>query len=383
MLTIRFSQTTNADGIPTYRVHLDSPDIGQCSATFTLPYTAAQWRAIRAALEPDFQLAQTDAATCAIIQALGSPSQRLECIGDTLTTALLADSVIATNFNRALGFAISQRVPLPIELRFGENCDAIAALPWELLRASRRFLVADTTIALSRYPEGLLPPTPVLADLPLRVLRVLSEPLDASPIFSEQAHDDLLHGIRALDEVSAVVVDLLRPPTFDTLVEALRNGHYQLLIFYGYGVHTASGSHLLFEDEFGAGALIPAADLGATLRNTEVRLVLLNACQSATVSLAPATEHLPARESIWDGAAAALIHAGVPLAIGMQVSMRVDAAQAFMRQFCSFPGSQQTRSHGRRRRPSPSPANQLWRKLVHPGALWPPGRGRPSRATPL
>ena len=36
---------------------------------------------------------------------------------------------------------------------------------------------------------------------------------------------------------------------------------------------------------------------------------------------------------VWSGTAPALLRAGVPLAVGMQVSMRVDAAQAFMRHF--------------------------------------------------
>ena len=183
--------------------------------------------------------------------------------------------------------ATAQRQSLPVELRFGSGCDAVAALPWELLRAEGRFLVADTTIALSRYPEGLIPPTPALAQLPLRVLLVLSEPLDAAPIFPARARDQLLHGLRALDEEGAVIVDLLQPPTFETLVEAVRNGAYHLLIFYGHGVHGPEGGQLLFEDEYGAGTLIRANDLGAALRNTAIRLVVLGACQSATVGPLP------------------------------------------------------------------------------------------------
>jgi hypothetical protein len=65
-----------------------------------------------------------------------------------------------------------------------------------------------TCAALSRYPEGLLPPTPALAQWPLRVLLVLTEPLDATPIFPERAREQLLHGLCALDEEGAVIVDL-------------------------------------------------------------------------------------------------------------------------------------------------------------------------------
>jgi tetratricopeptide (TPR) repeat protein len=214
---------------------------------------------------------------------------------------------------------------------------------WELLYHKGRFLVADTSIALSRYPAGTIPLTPALAELPLRVLLVLSEPVDASPIFPEEARRELVHGLRTLDEAGAVIVDRLRPPTFDTLVEALRNGAYHMLIFYGHGAYGLSdgvpGGHLLFEDEFGGGELIQASQLGAVLRNTDVRLVLLGACQSAQVGPHPFSpspilgEGPGVRADVWSGTAPALLRGGVPLAIGMQVSMRVDAAQAFIRHF--------------------------------------------------
>ena len=124
----------------------------------------------------------------------------------------------------------------------------------------------------------------------------------------------------------------------------MRNGGYHLLIFYGHGAHDEDGGQLLFADEFGRGALVRASALGNVLRNTDVRLVLLGACQSATVNplraqWAPAPrlgeEPDPPDQTgrIWQGTAAALVKAGVPLAVGMQVSMRVDAAQAFLRQF--------------------------------------------------
>ena len=89
----------------------------------------------------------------------------------------------AERLRRGPGPGRGERRPLPVEMRFGAGCDALAALPWELLHYRDRFLVADTSIALCRYPEGAIPPTAALAELPLRVLLVLSEPADASPIF--------------------------------------------------------------------------------------------------------------------------------------------------------------------------------------------------------
>lgn len=339
MVTIRFSTVD----VQSYRLDLEGPQVGERHSDFTAPYDSATWGAVTHALEPGFRLDDADEATQAALQPLGDVARLQQTVGTALAGALLADEGIRADFGLALTIAEKARQPLFVELQFGPGCDPLAALPWELLYYKGRFLVADTSIALSRYPAGTVPLTPALAELPLRVLLVLSEPVDASPIFPEEARRELVHGLRTLDEAGAVIVDRLRPPTFDTLVEALRNGAYHMLVFYGHGAYGLSdgapGGHLLFEDEFGGGELIQASQLGAVLRNTDVRLVLLGACQSAQVG--PHPRPLPQDSGrgegvgvdVWSGTAPALLRAGVPLAIGMQVSMRVDAALAFIRQF--------------------------------------------------
>jgi hypothetical protein len=328
-LTLRFN---TVDG-QTYRLDLEGPDVGERRGEFAPSYDPVTWQAILLALEPDFVLGEADEATRTTLQNLGDLKRLHQTVGSALADALLASEEIRAGFDAALGLAERSRRPLPVEMHFGQGCDALAVLPWELLHHKDRFLVADTSIALSRYPEGTIPPTPALADLPLRVLLVLSEPTDASPIFSQRARGELLHGLRTLDEVGAVIVDLLRPATFDTLVEAVTNGGYHVLVFYGHGAYDEeTGGQLLFEDEYGGGARVQAHELGAALRNTDVRLVLLGACQSAQISSPPLAGEGPG-VGVWSGTAPALLRAGVPLAVGMQVSMPVDAALAFIRQF--------------------------------------------------
>ena len=335
----------------TYQVALTGSQGQDYGGQFTLPYDPPTWTAILRALEPGFDIARADDNIRATLQPLGDLSRLPQTVGQALAKGLLADPDLLTGFNVALRQAEEARQPLPVTLRFGYDCDLLAALPWELLYHQDRFLVADTSIALTRCPAGAAPPTPALAELPMRVLLVLSEPLDASPILPERAREQLVHGLRALDEQGAVIVDLLRPPTFDTLVEAVTNGGYHMLVFYGHGVYDdrpgetgdgPAGGLLLFEDEFGGQAPVKATELGAALRNTDVRLVLLGACQSAQLlPSSPGRETGGAgvadgpetRPNVWSATAPALIQAGVPLAIGMQVSMRVDAAQAFIRQF--------------------------------------------------
>jgi tetratricopeptide (TPR) repeat protein len=310
----------------TYAVELTRADESTYQGSFAPLYTPETWAAIQRALEPDFDIAQADDATRKALLPLGNLAHLREIVGQALANALLATDAVREGFDVALHLAARERQPLAVTLCFAAECHTLAGLPWELLHYDGRFLVADSSVALSRYPDSSAPPTEVqLAALPMRVLLVLAEPLDASPIFPERAREQLVHSLRALDEEGAVIVDELLPPTFDMLVEAVTNGGYHLVIFYGHGVYnSARGGLLLFEDEFGGKALVKAAEVGVALRNTSVRLVMLGACQSAQVSESG---------GLWSGTAPALVQAGVPLVIGMQVSMLVTAAQAFIRQF--------------------------------------------------
>jgi tetratricopeptide (TPR) repeat protein len=349
-LTLRF--TVRDDN--SYALDLASPDVGEAYGEFVPPFNAATARAVTHALEPGFDVARADDAIRDALTSMGvlcdNRLRRLrETVGGQLVGALIASDEIARAFDVALGIAEAQRKPLPIELHFGVGADALAALPWELIHYRRRFLVRDGTIALSRYPEGAIPPTEALGELPLRVLLMLPQPIGERVINPLEKRRALLHGLRRLDEQGAVVVDLLQPPTFETLVEAVTNGAYHVLHFDGHGVFAvrcacgalnapgrevcgkceeplasqAPAGFLQLEDEYGRAMPVEAERLAAALRNTTVRLAVLSACQSAQV----------AEGDVWSGATPILVRAGVPLAVGMQVSVLVKAATAFARQF--------------------------------------------------
>lgn len=324
-LTIRFGVVDDA-----YIVDLSGPAVGAARGEFSCPYDQATWSAIFRALTPGYR---PDPAVDTLLQPLGTPPKLLKTVGSILAEALLKSDPVRRLFDIAVTRGVKNRVTVPIELRFGDGCDAVAMLPWELLHYEGRFIVADTTVALSRYPEAPIPPTPGQAELPLRMLLVLSEPLDAGSILLRQARYELLHGLRRLDEQGAIIVDELHPPTFQTLTEALTTGSYQVLVFYGHGSYHEGQGHLLFENEFGGGAWISAQELGIALRNSDVRLVLLGACESAATQQAAGEMDLVSKPDLWSRTSTTLVRAGVPMVIGMQMGMRVNAALAFFRQF--------------------------------------------------
>ena len=151
----------------TYRVHLEGPRVGERRAPFAPPYSPEDWQAIAQGLEPSFDVDQAPPEIQDTLRGLGYPQRLHQTIGAALAQTLLADEQVALGFDSALVSAEAARQPLPVELRFGGGSDALAALPWELLHHSGRFLVADTSIALTRYPEEAIPPTRAMGDLPI------------------------------------------------------------------------------------------------------------------------------------------------------------------------------------------------------------------------
>jgi hypothetical protein len=182
------------------------------------------------------------------------------------------------------------------------------------------------------------------------LLLVISRPAGVVPLDPEKERRALLHGLRTLAEEEEVVVDVLRPPTPEMLAEAVTTGGYHAVHFDGHGAFalacpeceamnaperaTCGGcgaaldeaeaqGYLVFEDEYGGVQPVSADEMAVALRHTEVRLVVLSACQTAVT----------AAEGMWTGAAPALLRAGVPLVVAMQCSVPADTAATFARQF--------------------------------------------------
>ncbi len=329
-------------------------------APFHPPFTSAQQQLILLALRPAADLADWPEPARQVLTELGLlrgdgrlRRDALERVGAALWAALSADRAVAGVVNPALTQARMARAPLAIEMRFGPGTDALAALPWELLHDADAFLIKRGDLTLSRYPEAARPPGDPLTDLPLRVLLVVSRPVDLlglDPLAEARA---LVQGLRRLDERGGVVVDLLRPPTRKHLHQALSGGDYHVLHFDGHGAYgrlcaecdalnppsaqrcarcderlTAPPTGALaFEDETGGHAPLAAHDLADILRRggPALKLAVFSACQSSASDPMAATN---LTQGVWSGVAQAALTAGLPLAVGMQSSVAAADAAA-------------------------------------------------------
>ncbi len=308
---------------------------GGVEASFQSPFDTAGRMALAAVLEPGVNVHQMPEILRQKLDKLNMLTKKKslrrkfrEQIGVALWEALTADAGIQTLYHTARG-AFGDGT-MPVEFRFDLGSQDLASLPWELLHANGRFLVRDGVIAPSRSLDAPLARPELLAELPLRVLLVVSRPLDLAQLDPAAERQALVGGLRALDEEGAVMVDLLRPPTFQTLLRAISSGDYHVLHFDGHGAFgriceecealNAPGATqcqrpdcgeplpppegtLAFENPYGGWDSIQAGVWAAALKRSRGQLGLLSACQSAqTPAQRPADGEQDLSSGAWSSA---------------------------------------------------------------------------------
>jgi hypothetical protein len=243
------------------------------------------------------------------------------------------------------------------------------ALPWELLRDP------ETEQALALRAETLVRAHPQAAQVPrmpasggdaVRVLLVISRPGAIDVGFRSVARH--LVGLQS-DATSALHLDVLRPPTFAHLDQALHaakhaGAPYQVMHFDGHGVWADPGDkqwlresglaqagivswdlvsprrpgahgYLLFEDPRRSGALQLADGpaLGRLLTDTRVSMLFLNACRSAhadpPAGSGPQPSGLHGYVRAYGSLAQEVMDAGVAGVVAMRYNVYVATAARF------------------------------------------------------
>ncbi|HSS75889.1 MAG TPA: CHAT domain-containing protein, partial [Thermoanaerobaculia bacterium] len=242
----------------------------------------------------------------------------------------LHDALFAATENRAL---LSQLLagPEPRELTLATRDSDLLRLPWELMADDAGSLAQR--VSVRRQLEEPEKTTPRPAQLPLRILYIVSRPADTGFIDPRMTAKALLD---ALDPLGASVrVDFCRPPTLPRMEEMLRDGQragdpYDLVHFDGHGTFLpqAQIGALFFEkpdDGSGASTAEPveADQLGNLLASYSIPLVVLEACRSATVG----------KTAVFRSVAPRLIQAGVGSVLSMGYAVHVEAARLLLDRF--------------------------------------------------
>lgn len=316
---------------------LSSP-FGQAGGSFVPPFDREALKVIlpdlarrAGALPPADEAAEghRDAARSA-----APPAVPPDVIGGALFASLFKESV-GNLFHQSCGVVRRQPPPLGlcVQLRFDPTDPDVAAinsLPWELLcnPQNGQYLCGSRFTPVIRYLEVAQPAPPMPPPGRLRILVVVANPCGLPPLdlAKERANFEEVRG-----QGGAIDVDFLpQPATPGALRRVLRDAEergqpYHVLHFMGHGDFDVQAGEGLLHLEAKSGRSLPVSGNELALNLTDLpnlRLVVLNACNTARIAA-------EAGVSPFAGVAPALVRAGIPAVVAMQLPISDRAAIDF------------------------------------------------------
>ncbi|MEI8308099.1 MAG: CHAT domain-containing protein [Chloroflexales bacterium] len=238
---------------------------------------------------------------------------RLHDVGVELFNKLFA----ANNPTRRMWFEAARRLS-DVRVEIVTDAEGATALPWELLRDP------DTDTVLALHAQAFVRAAPAVPRPPLalepqaiiRILLVICRPSGGDDVPFRSVASRLLKSLSA--EARAVFqLEVLRPPTFAQLAKVLSDAKsagkpYHVVHFDGHGVYGSPDllpvdmskityrvagpqGFLLFESDTTTNRreLVHGTRLGELLVQTNVPLLVLNACRSAHAAPAEADDAQP------------------------------------------------------------------------------------------
>ena len=213
-----------------------------------------------------------------------------------------------------------------IRVRLAIDPPELAVLPWEFLfnPERRKFLAADPSTLLVRFlDQSVFPPiTPLTVWPPLKMLVVVP---GGTGLDVDRERDLILDAVELLPEGTLDVRFLDGEVTLERLGDAISGEAFHILHYIGHGSFDENRQEaFLYFNGSDRGEWVATTQIGhLLLTQSTLRLVVLNACQSAEVSSARA----------FVGMAPALVAAGVPSVVAMQYPILDRDAVSFARNF--------------------------------------------------
>ena len=248
-----------------------------------------------------------------------------------------------------------------LELKIESGSPEVLSWPWEALYSADDGYLAQHCCMERQPPDLDLPAAePPEGIRELHILFIVSRPDTENKVGYHNLEREVIRYVR--EEGYAVTADVLRPPTFDELRRVLqeRPGYYHIVHFDGHGgygpvqpqdkpepephggtvltVPASSGGpakyqamegQLVFETDTPGEAVradaVGAEKLGQLLNQCGVKMMVLNACQSAMIDGQAADP--------FASVAARLLKAGIPSVAAMGYSLYVSGAKQFVPAF--------------------------------------------------
>ena len=252
--------------------------------------------------------------------------QALKKFGANLFQALFQPE-IRDQFDRSLGMVNTKKnVNLRIKLRV--DAPDLAHYPWEYMYDSTQineYLALHKDISITRFLPIPEPVPTIQLKPPLRILVIISNP-DHAPFSKLNVENEkklIKKSLLKLERQGYVKLSFMKRATFKDLGKALKKG-IDIIHFIGHGGYSKElGGCLVFEDTTKGYDLVNIDRIGKLLEDKALRLVVLNACQTAEIS----------DSEICLGVAEGLVKIGIPAVIAMQFSVPDESAIQFSKEF--------------------------------------------------
>lgn len=243
--------------------------------------------------------------------------------GNFLFTELFTGD-LASLYHASLNMVRGQGKQLRLRLRI--EPPALAHLPWEYLydRREESFLAISSTTALVRHIPLRLPTRPTSVRLPLRILLVIANPLDLPQLDIEQEQEIILEALQDWTKSGKIQLQVVEQATLAQIGQAIRTLQPHVFHFVGHGQFEQESASIALQDETGKAHFVDESLFRELFAGAnEMRLAVLNSCQTATLS---ASQPLV-------GLAPRLLQRNLSAVVAMQFPIADHSALIFAREF--------------------------------------------------
>lgn len=232
----------------------------------------------------------------------------------------------ATDWKAFLEFNDAYRQQARVTLTLHANAAALWQLPWEYLHDGQDFLALNGRFWLTRTPYGLGRLSPDAAELPLRLLVVVSAPDDQPALDTEEEIGVIQQALDEAVRAGRIRVEYLDDASLPNIGATLRSFKPHILHYTGHGAYDAKNgrSFLALEDDDGQTVRAGIEELRPHLNDApDLRLVVLSGCQTARTG----------EQDAFSGVATGLLSRDIPAVLAMQFSILdqsgIELARAF------------------------------------------------------
>ncbi len=367
MPTLRITQRTEPEGKYRVEIALEGDGLPRQTATATFPFemTAQDHEDLRWYLEDYLQYPFDPAPTIA-----ARIEDRMAAIGRELFEKVFQSD----EQSRRLWAKVYENLSnIRVEVVTGVR--EAAAIPWELLRDPHTdtVLTQRAQAFVRTYEQPVETPQVVHVESgPIRILLVICRPKQADDVPFRSVASRLVKALTT-DTRAVYQLDVLRPPTFEHLASTLRDAKragnpYHVVHFDGHGMYAelsadevAKGTgatewlkkliplmlsgpregphgYLLFENPVADEnlQLVDGETVGKLLKETDVPILVLNACRSAHAEppqqpqTAESSTEVQAQVQAFGSLAQEVINKGVTGVVAMRYNVYVVTAAQFV-----------------------------------------------------